>query len=396
VTLGNLNPTPKDSIMNLIDQREKRNRLMHEATAILQAAEVTAEQRTKAHSILADVDALDVDIAASERIAAFEAEQRSNVQNLPNPSSAEERTREERSAMAHFVRTGEKRDILTSGTTGGAIIPQAFAPEIVQAQKAWGGLYNIVKLWNTENGAPMKTSLVNATGTLMAPTAEGTTPGNADPTATSIIINTEDVEGLIKVSLDELQDSAFDLDSFLRDVFGQGYFRSMSALLVTGSTSGNIGSVVTPYATNKVTSAAVGTVAYADLAATYGLLDPAYEQNSTWVMNSTTRAALIGVTDTLGRPLFIPSPNAGAFDSLLGRPLVLSQAHANVATGNTPIQLGDFQSGYKLRVVKPGLTLVRINGDLTYPGMVGFYARARVGGAATNAGTPAIVNLAVK
>lgn len=382
--------------MNLVDQREKRNRLMHEATGILQAGEVTAEQRTKAHSILAEVDTLDIDIAASERIAAFEAEQRTAIQNLPNPSSVEDRNREERSAMAHYVRTGERRDILTSGATGGAIIPQAFAPEIVQAQKAWGGLYNIVKLWNTDNGAPMKTSLVNATGALMAPTAEGVTPGTSDPTATSIIISTEDVEGLIKVSLDELQDSAFDLDSFLRDVFGQAYFRSLSGLMVTGSTSGNIGSVVTPYAANSVTTAAVGTLAYADIAAAYGKLDPAYEQTATWVMNSTTRAALVGVTDTLGRPLFIPSPNAGAFDSLLGRPVVLSQAHANVATGNTPLQLGSFSAGYKLRVVKPGLTLIRINGDMANPGMVGFYARARVGGAATNAGTPAIVNVVVK
>lgn len=381
---------------NLTDLREKRNCLMHEASTLLQATEVTAEQRTKAHAILADVDVLDADIAVAERIEAYEAEQRNiATANRPNPS-IEDRSKEQREALRHYMLSGERRDILTSGATGGAIIPQAFAPEIVQAQKAWGGLYNVVKVWETDNGAPMKTSLVNATGDLMAPTTEGVAPGTADPVATSIIISTDDIEGLIKVSLDELQDAAFDLDSFVQNVYGQAYFRSLAKLMVTGSTSGNIGSVVTGYAGNAVMTAAAGAIGYADIAAVYGALDPAYVQNATWTMNSSTRASLMGVTDTLGRPLFIPSPNAGAFDTLLGRPVVLSQYHASIASGATPLQFGDFTSGYKLRTVKPGLSLIRINGDLSNPGMVGFYARARVGGAATNAGTPAIVNLTVK
>lgn len=384
--------------MNLIDMQEKRNRLMHEATAIMKNESATAEQRAKATAIITEVDALDIDIRTAERVAAFEEEQRNalNTATRPSPTSAEERNVEERDALRHYMKTGEKRDILTSGNTGGALIPQSFAPEIVEAQKAWGGLYNIVSVWETENGSPMKTSLVNATGTLMVPTAEGVAPGTNDPTATSITISTEDVEGMIKVSLDELQDAAFDLDAFIKNVFGSGYFRSLSNLIVTGSTSGNIQSVVTGYSANKVTSAATGAVAYADLVSTYAALDPGYLQNASWVMNSATRANLMGLVDTLGRPLFIPAPTAGAFDTLLGRPVVLSQGHDSVAASKTPIQFGDFNAGYKLRSVKPGLSLIRINGDMSNPGMVGFYARARVGGAVTNAGTAAIVNLVVK
>jgi HK97 family phage major capsid protein len=113
-------------------------------------------------------------------------------------------------------------------------------------------------------------------------------------------------------------------------------------------------------------------------------------------MNSSTRASLMGVVDDLGRPLFIPSPNVGAFDTLLGKPVVISQFHDSVAASKTPIQFGDFKQGYKLRVVKPGLSVIRIAGDFAHPGMVGFYARARVGGAVTDGGTHPIVNLFVK
>jgi len=382
---------------NLIDMREKRNRLMHEATAIMQGAEVTAEQRTKVNAMLTEVDTLEADIAVAERVAAFEAEQRSALEaaQRANPNtSVEQRASDEREAFRAYIKTGEVRSILTTGTTGAAIIPQAFAPEIVSAQKAWGQLYNAVKLWETDNGAPMKTSLVNATGDLMSVGTEGTAPTEVDPTATSITISTDDVEGLVTVSLDELQDSAFDLESFLRDSLGAAYFRAISKAIVNGTTS--VGSIVTGYAAGKVTTAAVGTVAYADLVSAYGALDPAYEVNASWAMNSTTRASLMGVTDTLGRPLFIPAPNAGAFDTLLGRPVVVSQYHDSVAVSKTPIQFGDFKQGYKLRVVKPGLSVIRIAGDFSHPGMVAFYARARVGGAATNAGIAPLVNLFVK
>jgi HK97 family phage major capsid protein len=381
---------------NLVDMKELRNKIMNDATAIVQGAEITAEQRTKVSAMLADVDTLEADIAVAERLAAFEEQRSASVaQARPNPnSSVEDRSRDEREAFRQYIKTGEVRSILTTGATGAAIIPQAFAPEIVSAQKAWGGLYNVVKLWETENGAPMKTSLVNATGDLMSVGTEGTAPTEVDPTATSITISTDDVEGLVTVSLDELQDSAFDLESFLRDSLGAAYFRAISKAIATGTTS--VGSIVTGYASTKVTTAAVGAVAYADLISAYGQLDPAYEAGASWVMNSSTRASLMGIVDDLGRPLFIPSPNAGAFDTLLGRPVVISQYHDSVAASKTPIQFGDFKQGYKLRVAKPGLSVIRIAGDFTHPGMVGFYARARVGGAVTDGGTHPIVNIFVK
>lgn len=381
---------------NLIDLREKRNKLMHDANAIMLGAEVTAEQRTSVNAMLTEVDTIEADIAVAERMAAFEEEQRSATSPArPNPTpSHEDRSREQSEAFRAYITTGEVRSILTTGATGAAIIPQAFAPEIVSAQKAWGQLYNAVKLWETDNGAPMKTSLVNATGDLMAVGTEGTAPTEVDPTATSITISTDDVEGLVTVSLDELQDSAFDLESFLRDSLGASYFRAISKAIVAGTTS--VGSIVSGYAAGKVTTAAVGSVAYADLVSAYGQLDPAYEANASWAMNSGTRASLMGVVDTLGRPLFIPAPNAGAFDTLLGKPVVISQYHDSVALSKTPIQFGDFKQAYKLRVVKPGLSVIRIAGDFSHPGMIGFYARARVGGAATNAGIAPLVNLFVK
>jgi HK97 family phage major capsid protein len=101
----------------------------------------------------------------------------------------------------------------------------------------------------------------------------------------------------------------------------------------------------------------------------------------------------MGVVDTLGRPLFQPSPNAGAFDTLLGRPVVLNQYQPSIAATNKAVLFGDFSSGYTFRQVQGDLSILRLNERYADTGEVGFIGYARIGGFATNAGTHPIVAL---
>jgi HK97 family phage major capsid protein len=153
-----------------------------------------------------------------------------------------------------------------------------------------------------------------------------------------------------------------------------------------------------PYSSAGVQSATSATVAYPDIAALYAALDPAYELNASWTMNTNTRGYLLQITDTLHRPLFIPAPSAESFDRLLGHPVVLNQALPNVASGNIPIQYGDYRAGYMYRQVKPGLAIFRLNELYMASGMVGFIGYARAGGVITqaNVANPPIIGLTVK
>jgi HK97 family phage major capsid protein len=73
----------------------------------------------------------------------------------------------------------------------------------------------------------------------------------------------------------------------------------------------------------------------------YAKLDPAYLEDASFVMNSTTRAEILGLPDTLGRPLFVPSPNTDGLDRILGLPVVISQSHPNLAANAVgAVQLG--------------------------------------------------------
>lgn len=119
------------------------------------------------------------------------------------------------------------------------------------------------------------------------------------------------------VTLEELQDSYFDIEAFLRDLMGQRLYRGLAKYISQGSSDGSY----VAYASGAVsgaTSASPTQIGYVDILGLYGSIDPAYLPNSTFVMNSTTRPALLGVVDTTGRPLFQPALSAPAGADALG------------------------------------------------------------------------------
>jgi HK97 family phage major capsid protein len=160
--------------------------------------------------------------------------------------------------------------------------------------------------------------------------------------------------------------------------------------------SGNFASYFTG-ATSGATSAAPTAITYADLLALYSSLDPAYLPNATWTMNSATRTALLGVTDTTGRPLFQPAlsaPNgADALGTLLGHPVVLDQFAPSIAATHTPVAFGDFKAGYTLRNVGEFQIARDPYTYLISKGAVGFIGYGRGGSYSTDAGTHPIKTL---
>ena len=402
----------------LKDLQDKRNKLMADAQALAQKETLTVEDRTSFDAMIKDADLVEEDIARLERVAKFEKEERSTPPR-PQPGAGSNDTPEERSkrvkrALVQFVTRGtiggdlhldvatgkemESRD-LTTGGAAGAYIPQAFYPVLIDAKKDYGQILNLVHNIESDNGAPTKYATDNDTTNLFYEVAEDTaaaTDGSmgSDPTIAGAMLSTSLLTRQpILVSIPELQDSAFDIDKFVRDIIGKSYYRGLSSLVVNGSPSGNIASILGLAAGAQVLTAAAGAIAYTDITALYGSLDPAYEGNSTWTMNSTTRAYLLGVEDSLGRPLYIPAPNAGAFDTLLGRPVKLVQQLGNRVAGQFPILFGDYDQGYLFKTVRPGLGIMRLNERYADKLAVGFVPYARCGGALVDAGTHPIVGM---
>ncbi len=428
----------------LLEMKEKRTRLIAEAQRVLLGDKLDAEQRASANSMMTEVETLEKDIASLDKLAAIEereataaadAEKRARAAGKPprpNPDGAASEEQEERElerrAFTKYIRFGEnsldpeerkalrsrnqdggtsyhvprsvveganteKRDVLTTGP-GGSLIPQLFLPTLIEAKKWISGAVNVVRKKVTDNnGAPMKIALANDTfNALTTVVPEATLVPEQDPGFSSIMLQTDMVATLVKTSVQELADSYFSLDSWLKDRLGTRYVRGLEALITKGNGS-NVAGLVAGVYTVPPTAANTGP-AYDDFVAAYGALDPAYLANAMWMMSQKSRAILMGQKDGFGRPFFIPNPNTGALDSILGYPIVLNQQmdEADVA-GNTGILFGDFNEGYILRT-DGDVTILRLNERFIDTLEIGFLAYARVGGAVTDAGTHPIVKMA--
>jgi HK97 family phage major capsid protein len=425
----------------LAELQEKRNKIMTDATALARKEGVTAEERTQVTAMLADVDVLEADIAVEERLAKHEEERakESRSHKAPprgNPGEGgsddpKEREKRERQAWDQFVRFGrsgmqdelrsflpERRDLgagpvgVPAANTGGyQLVPQLFDNDLIQAQRAFGALLSEVTTTRTETGAPMRISTVNDTPNGLLEMPEMTATVEVDPAFGPANSTTEMLTtGWVKVSVQELTDSAFDIEALMKDLFGKRYARGAVQKITNGSTDGTtIQSIVAGAATGG-TSASGTSIGYADFVKLYSALDPAYMDNAKFSMNSNTRGLLMGLTDTLGRPIFIPSTASGAPDTVLGRPIFINQALGNVPTvagaGNIPVQFGDFKAGYRTRIVSGNPLngtssigeLQMLREDHLFMGTleIGFLGIVRMGGNVLNPGTPALVNLVMK
>lgn len=398
---------------NIAVLMEKRSKLMVDAAALLQAAEVTAEGRASAHKMLADVEQIEQDIEALNRTAAFDAKM-SSFDRSPRPvpgadktGSVEERKAQLNQAFRTFARHGysalstEQRALLTtSDVTGGALIPQEFDGVLREAKLFYGGIANKVaqKVTNA-NGAPIKISLANDTvnGMVLLATEGTSAPSETDPTFVSKLLGVDTVSaGLVKVSFQELDDAAFDLDSFIRGAFGKRYGRGLEHFVTLGKdtagtalpnqTSGGLLGVA--QAVNAAGNLAAG-IGWADIVALYGAVDPAYlGPNTGWSFNAATRTALLQMKDGFGRPFWVPDPTAATpFDKLLGYDVVLNQAMPNMGVANAmPIIFGDLQESYMLRT-DGAPSILRLNERFADTLEVGFYLYTRVGGTSLDAGT---------
>lgn len=383
---------------------------MLDAQTTLLGENVDAEKRASAHAMLSEVATLEQDIDALRKLEDAQREERNRT--APNRDAIEVSTvattqaEKEKRSFLNWMRGGnadesirankEFRDITTS--TGGALIPQSMYGVLTEAQKSYGNILNYVHIENTDTGEPFKIASVNDTGNLITVGTEGSAASETDPTINdAIVLSSDELKtNIVKISLMQLNQANFDLEAWIRSAFGKRYFRGLSSMVTNGNSS-NIASLKTS-ATTGATTASPTAIAWSDLTDTYASLDPAYEPGAVWSFNQATRGYLLGVTDTLGRPIYtvsqMSSTVAGGFvDSIMGHEVVINpyMDAPNVAT-NIPVLFGD-HSAYFLRLVKPGLVIYRLNELYLTSGEVGFIGFAMGGGTLIDAGTHPVVSM---
>jgi len=80
----------------------------------------------------------------------------------------------------------------------------------------------------------------------------------------------------------------------------------------------------------------------------FGIAD-AYQDGAAWAMNNAYLRTIAKIKDGDGRYVFLPAVTAGAHDTLLGKPVILSSAAPSATTnGSYAFVYGNFKKGYRI------------------------------------------------
>jgi HK97 family phage major capsid protein len=327
------------------------------------------------------------------RQKAYETPVKANLDAIAHVTAAKPDNALER-AFSHYLRTGlANQDIVqlraqsTTDAAGGYMVPPGFRQKLVEVQKAYGGLAAEVETITTDSGNTLEYPSLDDTANSGAITTESSAfTSGADLVFGTVALGAFKYTSLgagsnlpLRVSVELLQDSAFDVEGLVSRALGTRIARKQASdwCVGTGTTLpfGICHSALTP----DETADAPPVIDYDDLLDTEARLDPAYEQNAKWVMNKATWTSIRGLLDggATGRPLIFDQAASGIAGrpdkQLLGYPVVIDQAMPDVSggAGRNCVVLGDLREAYVIRKVSNFVVVVdpytrSANGEVQY------------------------------
>ena len=149
----------------------------------------------------------------------------------------------------------------------------------------------------------------------------------------------------MKVSIELLDDSAFDLEEYIAREFAYAFGAAEERSFCVGTGTGQPTGLFTANGgTVGVTAASATTVTTDEVISLIYALKAPYRKNAKFLMNDATVSALRKLKDSNGQYLWQPSLQAGQPDRLLGYEDLHQPVCSPLAAGALSIAFGDFQA----------------------------------------------------
>jgi len=447
--------------------REQRAKLCSDAQAVLDSKDGTREERNaKFDSMMADAEKLKQDIDRHERAESLQVETRGtgappNAQpgdGNDEARSAQQAEEDYRAAYRSWLKYGPiakpeygirgisagDRQILNSrarpvavtqeelkrelrvvsggngivegvlggaypGATSGFFVPVGFVDRVDQAMKYYGPMLDggpgMPTIMPTDSGQPLPFPTSNDTTVVGEQVDEQTTVAQGTVDMGNIIFGAFKFSTrLVQVSIELLQDSAFDIEAWLTNLFAERMGRIINTKATTGAGTTTLKGIVTA-ATAGATFVGAGTndgvsgantIGSDDLTSLEHALDIVYRRGARYMMHDSTIAALKKIKDKYGRPLWQPGLGQNAPDTINGYPYSpnndmdqLQTAAASPTVTKKTVLFGQMPK-YVIRRVK-GLSVIRLEERFAEFGQVAFLGFARYDGNLLDAGTHPVV-----
>lgn len=378
--------------MTLVEMKQKLAALVKDARAKLDAGDLEAYNKMDA-----DIDKLEAEIKAEEKQQAREdalkqisepAKGKADPEDSAKPKKITA-TVEYKNAFYNAVRgginslTSEERKILKNVMSTGAesgkmlVMPEELETQVRQLlakQVVMRRLANVITLT-----ADRKIVLAASYGAAEWIPESGAYP-KVDDTYDTVTIGSHKLGKIILVSEELLNDSEFDLQNLIATSFARAYAEGEEAAFISGTgTAANQPTGVLVDAQVGITTAAATAITADELLDLYYSLKAGYRPNARFLMENSTEKALRKLKNaTTGDYLWQPGLTSGQPNTLLGRPVEISDYMPTIAANAKAIAFGDF-SQYTIKDTV-GMQMQVLDQLYAENGQVGFKGNERTDG----------------
>ena len=301
-------------------------------------------------------------------------------------------TTKDMKALTDYVRFGIKAALHTeSGPDGGFLVPDTLGNAIAELSRNYSPMRQLADVALTSGNF---SKIVSTSGSTADWVSESQArPATANGAFAKITPPMGEIYASPKATQTALEDSAYDLGTFLEDDIAKSFAVKEGAAFVSGDginkpfgflsatkiadaswAWGKLGFHVTGHASSFVAASSTASPADCLIELQYKL-KAVYRSNASWIMNSTTAGVVRKFKDAEGRFIWSDSLQADQPPLLLGRPVYLDENMPDIGANAFPIAYGDFKSGY-LICDRVGVTITR--DPYTDKPNVLFYTRKRV------------------
>lgn len=299
-------------------------------------------------------------------------------------------TVEYRRAYDSYLRTGEVRDILLSGTGGNLVAPVQMAKEIVQQIANLVAIRRLAHIEEVNSAQALRVPVVTSKFGSGEWTGEGVCLNPDNTFASSHIdLTPQLLAKLERVSWTQLQTS-MNVEGLINNLLAYDFAVTEEQFFLNGNGVGQPTGVFYAAASGQgidtsrdVQTSTTATITSDDIVGMrYSLKQPYLASPSAaWIMNRSIIRLVRLLKDNQGRYLWETSLQAGTPDTLMGIPVIVSEYAPNAVTSGSYVAvLGDFNN-YWITQYTGGFAIQRLLERYAECSMVGFVGREFINGA---------------
>ena len=378
----------------ILELREKRAKTWDAAKAFLDSKRtpeglLSAENTATYDKMEADVVALGKEVERLERQAAIDAElakaTSAPITNKPSEPAGEEKTGRASDEYkksfwnAMSGKTALVTDALKIGkdSEGGYLVPEEFERTLVEALEEENKIRQISTVITTSNDRKIPVAASKGKASWVE---EGGAIPESDDAFGQLSLTSFKLATTIKVSEELINDSAFDIESYIAKSFGSRMGSGEEEAFLVGDGKGRPTGIFSAAggAQLGVTAAGQTAITVDEIFDLYYSLKSPYRRKACFVMNDSTVKAIRKLKDSTGQYIWQTSVKENEPDTILGRPIFTSSFVPAIAAAAKTIAFGDFK--YFWIADREGRSFKRLDELYAITGQVGFVATQRVDG----------------